>query len=67
VSSAAPTVFACGLCGLQFTHGDRCCSSCALGAACELVKCPRCGYQFPRGSQVFEWLGRMARRIGGRA
>ena len=67
MSSAATTRFECGLCGHGFTHGDRACSSCALGAVCELVKCPRCGYQFPRGSQLFDWLAGMARRLAGRA
>lgn len=53
------SVFECGLCGLRFTHGDLVCSSCALGAGCDLVKCPRCGYQFPRGSRLLQWVRRL--------
>lgn len=56
-----PTVFACGLCGFTFTHGDQACGSCALGAGCALVRCPRCGYQFPRESYLFESLLRWFR------
>jgi hypothetical protein len=64
MSTAAPTLFECGLCGHGFTHGDRACGSCLLGAGCELVKCPRCGYQLPRESQLLRWVDRLARRFG---
>jgi len=67
MSTAPPTLFACGLCGHAFTHGDQACGSCALGAGCELVKCPRCGYQFPRESQLLRWFARLARRFGASA
>ena len=63
--TAAPaspaTVFTCGLCGLRFTHGDRVCAACPIGVGCDLVRCPRCGYQFPRGSRTVEWLRRLWR------
>ena len=71
MSPAEPTPFNCGLCGLDFTHGGLACGSCALGSACSLVRCPRCGYQFPRESSVerlLRWLlGRFARPQGGAA
>lgn len=63
--SVVPTVFACGLCGFAFTHGDQACGSCALGAGCALVKCPRCGYQFPRESYLAGVLERLVRRLAG--
>lgn len=53
------SVFQCGLCGLRFSHGERACGSCALGAGCELVRCPGCGYQFPRESRLLRWLQRV--------
>jgi hypothetical protein len=53
------TRFQCGLCGAAFTHGDRACAGCELGASCLLVKCPRCGYQFPRESRLLALLGRL--------
>ena len=55
---AAGSAFVCALCGLRFTHGGRVCGACPMGAACDLVRCPGCGYQFPRGSRVVEWLSR---------
>jgi hypothetical protein len=54
------TVFACGLCGCRFAHGVRACGACPMSTGCELVKCPNCGFQFPRSSRVVAW----ARRLG---
>jgi hypothetical protein len=62
----AGTLFRCGLCGLRFTHGDRVCGACPIGAGCDLVRCPGCGYQFPRRSRTVEWLGRWWRRAARR-
>jgi len=64
VSANLATVFACGLCGLEFTHGGQACASCAIGAGCDLVKCPRCGYQFPRTSQLERLFHGLARLVG---
>ena len=58
----APTRFCCGLCGAVFTHGDQACGGCAMGAACLLVKCPRCGDQFPRESRLAGLVGRLLDR-----
>jgi Fe2+ transport system protein FeoA len=52
--------FACALCGLRFTHGGQVCASCPIGSGCDdLVRCPRCGYQFPRASRTVDWLRRL--------
>ena len=58
------TVFACSLCGLRFTHGGKVCTSCALGGGCDLVKCPRCGFQFPRESRILALVRRLLRAPG---
>ena len=59
----ARTAFACTLCGLRFTHGGQVCASCPITHGCEeLVRCPRCGYQFPRGSRTLAWFERLLRR-----
>lgn len=58
------TVFECGLCGLRFTHGGKVCTSCALSGGCDLVKCPGCGFQFPRESRVVSLVRRLFRRGG---
>jgi hypothetical protein len=53
------SLFVCGLCGARFTHGDQVCGGCVLRAGCDVVRCPSCGYQFPRGSRIAAWLGRL--------
>lgn len=58
-SEGEATVFSCGLCGFAFSHGGKVCSSCALGAGCDLVRCPRCGYQFPRRSRIADFGRRL--------
>ena len=59
----AENAFACALCGLRFTHGGQVCASCPITHGCqELVRCPRCGYQFPRGSRLVDWLQRLFSR-----
>jgi len=60
------TVFTCALCGTRFNHGGLVCAGCVMGAACDLVKCPHCGYQFPRGSRLVAWVRRLLRRRRGR-
>ena len=55
------TAFACPLCGGRFTHGTLVCGSCPLNAGCEIVKCPSCGYQFPRRSRVWSWARKLLR------
>jgi hypothetical protein len=57
------TAFHCALCGARFTHGDQVCAACPLRAACDVVVCPSCGFQFPRASVLVTWL---RRRFGGR-
>lgn len=62
------TAFACALCGLRFTHGGQVCASCPITHGCDdLVRCPRCGYQFPRGSRTLAWAARLWRRLRGSA
>lgn len=57
----ADTCFHCALCGARFTHGGQVCGGCPLRAACDVVQCPNCGYQFPRTSRIVTWLQRLWR------
>ena len=52
----------CPLCGGGIEGGGRACASCPLAWNCDLLRCPRCGYQFPRGSRLLAWAMRMLRR-----
>jgi DNA-directed RNA polymerase subunit RPC12/RpoP len=59
----AATEFVCALCGGRFTHAGLACPACPLRTGCDVVQCPHCGYQFPRGSRALDWLlGVFARR-----
>ena len=62
-SRETATVFQCALCGTRFVHGGRVCGACPLSAGCDLVRCPRCGYQFPRASRTLERLRRLWRAL----
>jgi len=57
------TSFHCPLCGARFTHGTLVCTSCPLNVGCEIVKCPSCGYQFPRRSRLVDWARRLIKRV----
>jgi predicted RNA-binding Zn-ribbon protein involved in translation (DUF1610 family) len=62
VPVAAPsdaTAFDCPLCGGRFSHGTLVCGSCPLNAGCEIIKCPSCGYQFPRRSKIVDLVRRV--------
>lgn len=59
------TVFTCPLCSARFSHGALACESCPLHMGCDVVKCPQCGYQFPRTSRIVEWAKRLTRRAAG--
>jgi hypothetical protein len=59
---AEATVFACGLCGNRFTHAGLVCGTCPMQTGCALVRCPHCGFQFPRSSGIVDFLRRVFRR-----
>ena len=63
--SGESTVFDCPLCGAGFSHGALVCASCPLHMGCDVVKCPNCGYQFPRTSRIVTWARRLVRRAAG--
>ena len=62
--TTSATVFSCPLCGGRFRHGERVCAACPLNAGCDIVRCPNCGYAFPRTSLLVEWLRRTIGRLG---
>jgi hypothetical protein len=58
-ASGDVTAFVCSLCGARFTHGTLVCRSCPLNTGCEVVKCPSCGFQFPRRSRIVDFARRL--------
>ncbi len=57
------TFFDCSLCGCRFSHGGQVCGSCPMSTGCELVKCPHCGFQFPRTSSIADAFSRLWRKL----
>jgi rubredoxin len=53
----------CAMCGHSFTHqeGASCHHGCPLSAACGLVTCPSCGYEFPPESKLVALVSRLWR------
>jgi len=59
----AATTFDCPLCGCRFSHGEQLCSACPLSGGCDIVRCPHCGYAFPRSSRLLNWLQQVAQSL----
>lgn len=57
------TLFLCSLCGCRFTHGGQVCGACPMSTGCDLVKCPHCGFQFPRSSHIANGISRLWKRL----
>jgi hypothetical protein len=50
----------CPLCGNNFEESARTlCSACPLGAKCNLICCPRCGYQWPAESATVNFIKKL--------
>lgn len=53
----------CPLCGLEFEPADTLCEhGCPLRAACGLIRCPGCEYEFPEAPKAVSWLRRLFSR-----
>jgi DNA-directed RNA polymerase subunit RPC12/RpoP len=57
------TVFVCALCGNRFSHGGLVCGTCPMETGCALVRCPNCGFQFPRSSHIVDFFRRLFGRV----
>ena len=53
----------CPLCGAGIGAGGAAgCAGCPIAWSCDLLRCPRCGYQFPRRSRLVAWVKRLLGR-----
>lgn len=52
----------CSMCGLKFDREDAAkgCAGCPMSKGCELVKCPRCGFEL---APEPEWALKLKRRL----
>ncbi|MEK6647384.1 MAG: hypothetical protein AABY84_12010 [Candidatus Firestonebacteria bacterium] len=50
----------CALCGYEFSEKESVstCKNCPLHKGCELIKCPNCGYEWPKEPEWIKKLGR---------
>jgi len=50
----------CPLCGARYSEeeGRTCHAGCPLERGCQLLACPRCGYEVPAPSRLTRWLAR---------
>ena len=51
--------YECPLCGIDF-EGATCHSSCPMSRGCDMVRCPRCGYEFVESGRILDMLRRFA-------
>jgi len=54
----------CPLCNHPFDDEDAGCrSGCPIARHCSLIRCPHCGYGFPRDSSLARWLAEAFRAV----
>jgi len=55
----------CGFCGTDFSEeaSRRACAACSLwGGGCNMVRCPRCGYEMPEEPGLVKLFRKWRRR-----
>ena len=57
---SAPQTITCPLCGATYaeTEGRGCRGGCPVSSGCNLLACPRCGYEVPAQTKLTRWLSR---------
>jgi Fe2+ transport system protein FeoA len=53
--------YECPLCGTDFA-GAECHSACPISHGCNMIRCPRCGYEFVESGRFADMLRRWIRR-----
>ncbi len=55
----------CMLCGLEFKEeeGQAACKGCPIARSCSLIKCPNCGYEISKESDLIKSLKRWKEKI----
>ncbi len=59
-TDASETLITCPLCGEHYSEaeGQSCHGGCPLQSQCNLLGCPRCGYEVPAPTRLTRWLKR---------
>jgi rubredoxin len=47
----------CGFCNYEFDpkHAETVCRGCLLSGNCQLIRCPRCGYEMQQEAKLIGW------------
>jgi rubredoxin len=55
----------CELCGFEFAESEasRACSGCSALGGCGLIRCPNCGYEWPKEPA---WMTRLTNWLKGK-
>lgn len=55
----------CDFCGYDFgpNEAESACIGCPLGQGCQLVRCPRCGYEMPPEARLVKWMRSLQRSL----
>jgi len=49
----------CPLCGKEFDATKTACANCPMHAGCDLIRCPNCGYEFPKESRIINFFAKL--------
>lgn len=64
----AARTYTCPLCSADFGgNGESCHSSCPMSRGCNMIKCPRCNYEFVEDSAIVNFVRRLFGRSGSEA
>lgn len=53
--------YECPLCTLEF-EGEECRAACGIALSCNMVRCPRCNYEFVQDSSILNYFRRLITR-----
>ncbi|MEK7375740.1 MAG: hypothetical protein AABZ57_01035 [Candidatus Margulisiibacteriota bacterium] len=46
----------CPLCGKEVKDDQLACAGCPMNSGCNLLKCPNCGFEFPKESRIVKYF-----------
>ncbi len=57
----------CPFCGLEYNEEESvsACRQCPMSGGCDMLRCPRCGYEVPRRSRLLAAIESIGRKFNG--
>jgi len=56
MNHSTPLMVNCPLCGKETENERMACAGCPMSSGCGLLKCPNCGYEFPKESKIVKYF-----------